>query len=83
MDVPSHFHITHDEMFSIEQGTVQITQNGVAKTYDSSSGEVIIPRGTIHSIYAKAPPGEAVIAWERTGPVDQEKELMFRVSFSE
>jgi len=79
LEVPPHFHITHDEIFTIEQGVVEITQNGVAKKYDASSGEITIPRGTIHSIHAKAPADEPIITWERTNPGDLEKELMFRV----
>ncbi|KAF8582003.1 hypothetical protein K439DRAFT_1635684 [Ramaria rubella] len=79
LEVPPHFHITHDELFNIEEGEIYITQNGIKTKHDASSGEIVIPRGTVHAIYAQAPPDKPIIAWESTNPQDPEKELMFRV----
>ncbi|KAL8276480.1 hypothetical protein RQP46_011130 [Phenoliferia psychrophenolica] len=70
--IPSHYHLTHTEFFTIEKGEMEITCDGVTTAISQADGEFKIPKGVRHSFIKKAEAGE---------PRDNEKERFFRNMF--
>ncbi|KAL8276479.1 hypothetical protein RQP46_011129 [Phenoliferia psychrophenolica] len=42
--VPSHYHLSHDEYFSVAKGEIELTCDGVTSTVSHADGELKIPR---------------------------------------
>ncbi|KAF8958096.1 hypothetical protein BDZ97DRAFT_1668891 [Flammula alnicola] len=74
--VPPHWHPTHDELFHVIQGRLEVLIGTEKRVYTPSDGEIRIPKGVIHSLRGFR--GEECIFEERTEPMDDEKELFFR-----
>ncbi|KAF8893019.1 hypothetical protein BD779DRAFT_1670023 [Infundibulicybe gibba] len=74
--VPLHWHETHDEYIHILEGQLEITLGSHVKIYDHNDGPVCIRKGVVHGI--KSIRGVRCIAEERTEPMDEQKEILFR-----
>ncbi|KAF8236144.1 hypothetical protein L208DRAFT_1433128 [Tricholoma matsutake] len=74
--VPPHWHETHDEIFCIRKGQMEVTMVSSVQLYGPEDGEIRIPKGVVHSL--KTYPGVECIFEERTEPMDDSKELFFR-----
>ncbi|KAJ8515138.1 hypothetical protein ONZ45_g7404 [Pleurotus djamor] len=89
IEVPLHYHETHDEVFRVIQGRVRYTigvpgakfraisfLKATTRWYTPDDGEIFIPKGTAHSVYV--PPGQVSIVEENALPMDDGKEVFFR-----
>jgi mannose-6-phosphate isomerase-like protein (cupin superfamily) len=65
--VPLHWHETHDEIFRVLKGEIEVTVGSSVKLYRPEDGEVRIPKGIPHSL--KTYPGVECIVEERTDPM--------------
>ncbi|KAF4603134.1 Cupin 2 conserved barrel domain-containing protein [Pleurotus pulmonarius] len=93
LTVPLHYHETHDEIFRVVKGRVRYTLGepgakfkafswlrATTRFYTAEDGEVVIPKGTAHSIFVE--PGQDVVFEEKTTPMDDDKEMFFRNVFA-
>ncbi|KAH9474776.1 hypothetical protein JR316_0013241 [Psilocybe cubensis] len=76
LNVLPHWHDKYDELFRVIKGRLRVRIGDVTRDYTAEDGEILIPRGTIHSLHGFK--GEETIFEERTDPMDGEKELFFR-----
>ncbi|KAG6810170.1 hypothetical protein H0H93_015142, partial [Arthromyces matolae] len=74
--VPPHWHETHDEILRVVKGRMEIRLGSSTREYTPEDGEIFVKRGVIHSLRTFA--GEECVFYERTDPVDDEKEIFFR-----
>ncbi|CAA7264306.1 unnamed protein product [Cyclocybe aegerita] len=74
--VAPHWHPTHDEIFLVIKGRMQVTVGSTTRIFAPEDGEVCVPKGTVHSIQTFK--GEHLIFEERTEPMDDIKEVFFR-----
>ncbi|KAF8159892.1 hypothetical protein B0H34DRAFT_705243 [Crassisporium funariophilum] len=78
--VPPHWHATHDELFRVLCGRLEVCVGGGGggawRVYTREDGEVRIGRGVVHSL--RGFPGEELHFEEGTDPMDDSKELFFR-----
>ncbi|KAF9467682.1 hypothetical protein BDZ94DRAFT_1248771 [Collybia nuda] len=74
--VPPHWHETHNEIICVLDGQMEITLGASVRLYGPHDGDVVIPKGAIHSL--KTYKGVACTFQERTDPMDGEKEVFFR-----
>jgi mannose-6-phosphate isomerase-like protein (cupin superfamily) len=65
--VPPHWHETHDEIFIVRKGQMEVTIGSTVTLYGPEDGEVRIPKGTVHSL--KTYEGVECIIEERTDPM--------------
>lgn len=65
--VPPHWHETHDEIFRVLKGQVEVTTGKNVKLCGPEDGEVVILKGVVHSL--KTYPGVECILEERTEPM--------------
>lgn len=65
--VPPHWHETHDEIFCIRKGQMEVTMVSSVQLYGPEDGEIRIPKGVVHSL--KTYPGVECIFEERTEPM--------------
>lgn len=75
---PPHWHETHTEYLRVSSGKAFVTVDGRSSIIDSTSGEICIPRGVVHAWGIVEGSDEELIIWERTEPMDGEKEIFFR-----
>lgn len=74
--VPPHWHETHDEIIRVVEGKMEIMLGTSVREYTSEDGDVVIPKGVVHSL--RTFKGVACTFYERTDPMDDEKEIFFR-----
>jgi len=82
-NVPSHWHAAHDELHTVIQGRIEITQNGVSRIVGPEDGVVLTQRGVVHSL--RTFEGEEVILVETALPNEtttEQKQLFFRNMFA-
>ncbi|KAH7916040.1 hypothetical protein BJ138DRAFT_1140524 [Hygrophoropsis aurantiaca] len=80
LQVPLHWHETHDEIFRVIQGQMKYTIGSTVKIYVPEDGVIHIPKGVVHAISSIQ--GVETIFEETTDPMDDEKELFFRNLFA-
>lgn len=61
-------------------GKAFITVHGITSIVDSNSGEICVPIGVVHEwgLSEENNNQEDLIIWERTEPIDEQKEIFFR-----
>jgi len=74
--VPPHWHETHDEIMRVVEGKLEIRLGPNVGVYTAQDGEVLIKRGVVHSL--RTFKGVGCVFYERTEPMDEEKEIFFR-----
>ncbi|KAF5384102.1 hypothetical protein D9615_003342 [Tricholomella constricta] len=74
--VPPHWHETHDEIIRVVKGKMEILLGSSLRVYTPEDGDVVIPKGVVHSL--RTFKGIECIFYERTDPMDEEKEIFFR-----
>lgn len=67
LEVPLHWHETHDEIFLVIKGRLQVRIGPSVRLYGPEDGEVRIPKRVEHSL--KSRKGEECIFYERTEPM--------------
>ena len=75
---PPHWHETHTEYLRVSSGKASVMVDGITSIIDSSSGEICIPKGVVHAWGLTDDCDEELIIWERTEPMDGEKQIFFR-----
>ncbi|KAG6840867.1 hypothetical protein C0991_003670, partial [Blastosporella zonata] len=74
--VPPHWHKTHDEIFRVVKGKLEVRLGSSTRVYTAEDGDVVIPKGVVHSL--RTFKGVESEFYERTDPMDEEKEIFFR-----
>ncbi|KAG6907406.1 hypothetical protein DXG01_009018 [Tephrocybe rancida] len=74
--VPPHWHETHDEIIRVVEGKMEIRLGSNVREYTQEDGEVVISKGVVHSL--RTFKGVECTFYERTEPMDDEKEIFFR-----
>ncbi|KAF8065154.1 hypothetical protein FPV67DRAFT_171422 [Lyophyllum atratum] len=78
--VPPHWHETHDEIICVVEGKMEIMLGSSVREYTPADGDVVIPKGVVHSL--RTFKGVACTFYEKTDPMDEEKEIFFRNMFA-
>ncbi|KAG6816786.1 hypothetical protein H0H87_002942 [Tephrocybe sp. NHM501043] len=74
--VPPHWHETHDEIIRVVKGKMEIRLGSSTREYTAEDGDVIIHKGVVHSL--RTLKGIECTFYERTDPMDNQKEIFFR-----
>ncbi|KAG6907540.1 hypothetical protein DXG01_008576 [Tephrocybe rancida] len=74
--VPPHWHETHDEIIRVVKGKMEIRLGSSVREYTQEDGDVVISKGVVHSL--RTFKGVECTFYERTDPMDDEKEIFFR-----
>ena len=67
---PLHWHETHDELFRVIKGRMEVMIGSNTRIYVPEDGEIRIPKGVAHS--SRCFIGEETIIEERTDPMVSE-----------
>ncbi|KAF7980495.1 hypothetical protein HWV62_37994 [Athelia sp. TMB] len=81
-DTGLHFHADKGEALRVESGAILVQLGAETVRVTRETGEVTIPRYTVHRWWLPADAKGETVVWERTLPGSREKEAFFRTLVS-
>ncbi|KAG5349086.1 hypothetical protein C0989_006095, partial [Termitomyces sp. Mn162] len=65
--IPPHWHETHDEIFRLIKGRMEVKLDSNVRIFTPEDGDVVVREGVVHSL--RTFKGEECVFYERTDPM--------------